>query len=86
MDPKVVRRQFLKAIDNQLAANNPPEARQTLNRLIQEGYSHDEAVQFLAACIATEFYQVVKFQRPYDNQKYISYLHNLPNMPWEMEE
>lgn len=33
---------FLQIVDNQLRANDPPEARQTLDRLIAQGISQEE--------------------------------------------
>ena len=43
-----LRKTFLDGVDNQLRANNPPETKQTLDRLIKEGYSRDEARRLIA--------------------------------------
>jgi len=38
---------ILQAVDNQLRANDPPETKQTLDRLISEGYSKKEAKELI---------------------------------------
>ena len=43
---------ILEVVDNQLRANKPPETRSTLERLIKEGYSKEEAKK-LIGCVVT---------------------------------
>jgi hypothetical protein len=43
---------ILQVVDNQLRANDPPEIKQTLDRLISEGYSKKKAKE-LIGCVRT---------------------------------
>ena len=42
---------IFEVIDEQIAANDPPETALTLKRLIEEGYSEFEAKQFVGQAI-----------------------------------
>jgi hypothetical protein len=75
---EIVRKQILTVVANQLKANNPPETRKTLERLKALGYNDKEARKLIAQCVAIEIYDMLKFKRPYDNQRYISNLNKLP--------
>jgi len=39
---------FLQIVDNQLKANDPPETRQTLDRLLAQGFSREDAKIYIA--------------------------------------
>ena len=54
-----LREAILKAVENQLSNNNPPETRQTFNRLVNEGHSEDEAKILIANVVAVEIFEVV---------------------------
>ena len=79
-DP-IVKKSLLKAVDNQLRDNTPPETKETYKRLRHDGYSHQEACELIAAVLATEIYNVLKYQRNYDEEKYIADLKRLPALP-----
>lgn len=68
---------ILDVVENQLRENNPPETRQTLNRLIQAGYSEDRAREMIGTVITTEIYYVMKDNEPFNNERFVSGLNNL---------
>ena len=45
-----LRRAFLDIVQNQLRVNTPPETKETLDRLLREGYSRKRALEMIA-CI-----------------------------------
>jgi hypothetical protein len=47
-----LRDEILKIIENQLRDNNPPETKQTFNRLLKEGFDKSEALQMLGHVLA----------------------------------
>ncbi|MCU7490562.1 MAG: hypothetical protein ACM3UR_09025 [Bacteroidota bacterium] len=77
---------ILEVGDNQLRAGDPPETRETFNRLLNEGYSENEAKRLIANVVLSEVYDVLKEGRKSDPFKYTKRLNNLPAMPWETEE
>ena len=50
---------ILEVVDNQLKANDPPETRQTFDRLISEGYSEEEAKKLIGSVVTVEIFDVL---------------------------
>lgn len=71
---------LLEVVENQLRDNTPPETKQTLDRLIKEGHSEEEAKRLIATVVATEIFGVLKNKRPYDQARYIAALNRLPKV------
>lgn len=78
-----LREQIFVVIKNQMDENNPPETNETYNRLIKEGYSDFEAKQLIGQCVAVELYNVFKHKKPFDEERYIRNLKQLPQKPYE---
>jgi len=57
---------ILEVIENQLQANDPPETRQTYDRLISEGYSEVEAKKLIGCVVSSEIFVVLKKQEPFN--------------------
>jgi len=72
-----------EVVDNQLRDGEPPETRQTYERLLAEGRSPVEARRLLAAVVSSEVFEVLKHKRPYDRAGYVAALNRLPKLPWE---
>ena len=70
---------YLEIVDNQLRQNDPPEARQTYERLIAEGESDRSARLLIGSAIAYETYKVLATQTEYDLKRYIRHLNMLPD-------
>ena len=71
---------IFKVVENQLRDNTPPETKQTLDRLIKESHSEEEAKRLLATVVASEIFGVLKHKRPYDQARYIAALNRLPKV------
>ena len=71
---------MLEVVENQLRDNTPPETKQTLQRLIKEGHSEEEAKRLIATVVASEIFEVLKQQRPYDQARYVAALQRLPKV------
>ena len=54
------RGMILGVVENQIRDNDPPETRQTLRRLIKEGFSREEAVELIGTVVVHEIYNVLK--------------------------
>ncbi|MCB0567581.1 MAG: DUF1841 family protein [Phaeodactylibacter sp.] len=78
-----LKQQFQEILNNQLKNNDPPEVKQTLDRLKKEGYSDADARILIAQCVAAEIFNVLKSNKPYDNERYVRNLHKLPESPSE---
>ena len=80
-----LRQAILEVINKQVRDNDPPETKQTLIRLQEDGFSEQEALKLIGYVVASEVFAVLKENRQYDHEKYIEALKGLPRLPWEKE-
>ncbi len=78
-----LRSTIFEVIDNQIDANDPPETALTLERLTKQGYSDFEARQLIGQAVVVEVIDALKNKKPYNEQRYLSNLRNLPDEPLE---
>ena len=78
-DSGMAREAILEVVENQLRDNDPPMVRKTLDRLIGEGYSDDEARDLIAVALATEIFHAA--QDGYNEARYRANLDSLPELP-----
>ena len=78
-----IRAHILEIVGNQLEENNPPETQITYDRLISEGFNDIQVRQLIAQCVAVEIFEVMKYGKPYDINRYIKNLKKLPQEPFE---
>ncbi len=72
---------ILEVVDNQLQTNDPPETRQTFDRLISEGYSEEEAKELIGCVVTSEIFDVLKKKEPFNPERFAKALNGLPNLP-----
>ncbi len=71
----------LKVVDNQLRANDPPETRSTLERLLKEGYSKKEAKELIGCVVTSEIFDIMKTKKEFNPLRYRAALSRLPQLP-----
>jgi hypothetical protein len=76
---------IVEAVENQLAENNPPGTKETLERLMKTGESRENAIRYIACALSVEIYGALKNHEPYNSERYINNLKALPELPWENE-
>jgi len=74
---------ILGVVDNQLRANDPPETRSTLKRLVEEGYSEKDAKELIGCAVTSEIFDIMKNSEEFDLERYIAALNELPKLPWQ---
>ena len=83
---EILRQAILEVINNQIRDNDPPETKQTYDRLQKEGFSKKETLKLIGNVVASEVFAVLKENRKYDNDKYIAALKALPDLPWDEKD
>jgi hypothetical protein len=68
---------ILEVVENQLRENNPPETRQTLERLLAAGYSRKQAVEMIGSVVVEEIWAVLHDQQPFDRARFTALLEQL---------
>jgi hypothetical protein len=68
---EIMRRQIFEIIKNQIRNNDPVETNLTYKRLIKLGYADFVTKQLIGQCIAVELFNIMKYQKPFDKERYI---------------
>jgi len=82
-DPDGVRASLREAIQNQIAANDPAETKETFDRLIAGGFAEEDVWRLLSAVLAFELAAIVQEGRPFSLDAYVKALKALPDLPLE---
>jgi hypothetical protein len=78
-----LRETFLEIVENQIRDNDPPEARETFERLVSEGISEDNAKVYIAQAVCVEVWDTLKNRKPFNPERYAKNLKRLPKEPKE---
>jgi hypothetical protein len=77
MSDKTVRDAVLDTVLNQIDTGDPPEARQTYDRLVDGGASNSQALHLMAQVLRVEMNEMLTKSTPFDNARYASGLAKL---------
>jgi hypothetical protein len=81
-----LRAAILEVVENQIRNNDPPQTAQTLKRLVESGQSEDEAKRLIGCVVASEIFDVLKKQEPFNIDRFARALKNLPALPWDEQK
>ncbi|MDN3235167.1 hypothetical protein [Pseudomonas sp. WAC2] len=76
-----VESHLISAIENQLAAGEPPFTQAVLNKLTLVGHEREEIVHLMAIVLANEIETMMTEDRPFDTARYEQLLRALPDLP-----
>ena len=79
----VLKYEILEVVNNQLESLDPPETKQTYDRLVADGISDQEAMRLIGCVVSSEIFDVLKQQQPFDHARFVKVLNKLPKLPWE---
>lgn len=74
---------FMEVVDNQIRDNDPPETRETLNRLISQGISKQDARIYIGQAVCVEVWDIMRNKKAFNRERFIRNLKNLPEEPTE---
>jgi hypothetical protein len=72
---------LFEIVDTQLREGNPPETRQTFERLVAAGHAPEGARQLIAHVVLREIFSVMASGQRYDQARFVAALHRLPALP-----
>ncbi|HEX6305981.1 MAG TPA: DUF1841 family protein [Anaerolineales bacterium] len=58
-------------VENQIAENEPKEVRQTIKKLMRQGYTRHDAIHAVGGVLMDEIWYILKENRPFDEAKYL---------------
>lgn len=68
---------ILKVVENQIREGDPPEMRQTLERLLAAGYSLKQAVEMIGSALVEEIWAILPDHKPFDQARFNALLEQL---------
>ena len=86
LDPELARDAMFEVVENQMRDGDPPETKQTYERLTKGGHSHDESMRMIACVLSNAMFHMLKGQEAFDQARYVAGLNALPEMPWADDE
>jgi len=69
---------ILEVVKNQLEADNPPQTRETFERLVGQGFAEEDAKHLIGTAVVAEMRAVVAESRPFNEKRYLELLKDLP--------
>jgi len=73
----ILHEQIHNVVENQIKMNKPKETKQTLERLMNIGYSRHEAIHKIGTVVVKEIFDVEKNKEPYNEMRYVKRLSEL---------
>jgi hypothetical protein len=64
-------------VENQIRNSNPPETRQTLERLLAAGYSRKQAIEMIGSALVEEIWAILHDYKPFDRARFTASLERL---------
>jgi len=68
---------ILEVVENQIREGDPPETRQTLERLLAAGYSRKQATELIGSAVVEEIWAVLHDHKPFDRARFAALLEKL---------
>lgn len=78
--PAILRRAIREVLENQIRDVDPPETKETFERLLAQGLAEAEVWRLLSIVVATEMFDVLKHGREFDLGRYVQRLRALPEL------
>lgn len=72
---------ILEVVANQMRENDPPETKQTYERLIREGHADEEVRRLIGCVIAIEVFDILKKKEVFNLDRFVLALDKLPELP-----
>ena len=79
----ILKKTFIKVVENQIRDNDPPETRETLERLKSEGISEEDAKLYIGQAVCIEVWDIMRNKGEFDMSRFLGNLKALPSEPKE---
>ena len=78
MEKNKFKSKIIEIVDNQIKINNPTCTKETLERLMNRGFSEEESKELIGKVLLEEMYDLLKTQVPFNEERYAKKLSMLP--------
>jgi hypothetical protein len=77
----ILKRAFMEVVENQIRDGDPPETRETLERLTSQSISDDDARIYIGQAVCVELWDIMRNKKEFNMQRFLRNLKNLPSEP-----
>jgi hypothetical protein len=77
----ILKRAFMEVVENQIRDGEPPETRETLERLTSQSISDDDARIYIGQAVCVEVWDIMRNKKEFNMQRFLRNLKNLPSEP-----
>ena len=74
---------FMEVVENQIRDGDPPETRQTLERLKSQGISDADARIYIGQAVCVEVWDIMRNKKEFNTERFVNNLKALPAEPKE---
>lgn len=78
---KTLNRLIMEVVEKQIRQSDPPATKATLERLIRDGIEEGEARRLIGCVVASELFDILQEQKPFDEARFVTTLERLPTLP-----
>jgi len=72
---------FMEVVENQIRNGDPPETRETLERLKSDGVSEDDARLYIGQAVCIEVWDALHNKKEFNMERFVRNLKALPAEP-----
>ncbi len=72
-----VKAVIVEVVESQIRTGDPPETRQTFERLLVRGYSRKQTVEMIGSAVVEEIWAMLHEQKPFDRARFTTLLEQL---------
>ena len=72
---------IIEVVDNQIKSLDPPETKETYDRLLEMGHSEEKAKELIGVVVSAEIFDIMKKKEPFNKERFVKALNELPDLP-----
>lgn len=78
-----MKKSIMDIVEKRIGENDPPETRETLNRLMSQGISEEDAKNYISQAVCIEVWDIMNHKKEFDTERFVKNLKKLPELPTE---
>jgi len=82
-NPEAVRAALSEVVEHQMRDGDPPETKETYDRLIADGHVHDETMRLTSHVVLFEMNDCTREEQPFNKGRFVVALNALPELSWD---
>ena len=82
MSNEYLKGAIIEVVENQIKSLDPPETKETYDRLLKMGNSDEKAKELIGVVVSSEIFDIMKKKEPFNKERFVKALNKLPDLPF----